>query len=484
MKITSSAKFADRIALLLCGSGFLVWSWVLTIKFNNFGYYDWDLSLYSQSMWQIIHGSVFVSLFGMNFLGNHAEYISFLIAPVYYFFPHPLTLVYLNLFAFFVSAFVLYRIFKLFLSPLASVLLCFVYIFYPSNIFMLVYEFHFESIALPFISGMFFFYITKRFAPFIICGILACICKENIPSFLTMFGVASFFRTGVNKKLWCGVPLTLGLLYFLSVMFIVMPFIRRDMPHPGNIYWGLFQGLGSSPQEILLSFFTKPLLVIKILFSQQNIQYLFNLLSPLCFASVLMPWPLLVGGPVFLQNMFSCVPMQHTVYFHYAATLGPSVFVAAAMGMAHIKKHLRQITFRMILLLILTLSLVNFIHYRPALLPRLSMVRYQQANVRQEMVNAVPPGAPVVASFDLLSHLTSRSELYAFYNVWLGRNLFIPSTFNIPSSVKYAVVDLSDPWLKDAYRNDPQGVDQRVKAFLSDGWKSLKQSHGLFLLHR
>jgi len=105
-------KWPNRIALSVCLTGFVIWSCLLRYKFNHFGYWDWDLSLYSQAMWNLCHGTTYTSLFGTSFLANHAHYFSFFLLPIYYFFQHPLTLVHLNLFSFFAGAFLFFLIAK------------------------------------------------------------------------------------------------------------------------------------------------------------------------------------------------------------------------------------------------------------------------------------------------------------------------------------------------------------------------------------
>ena len=114
------AGISDRhtlIALLMCCLLTLCWTALLTVKFNFFGYYDWDLALAAQTLWNLTHGSTHVSLYGMNFLGNHAEYAAFLLAPLYKIFPSPLLLIYLKVISFFSAAFVLFllarRVFSL-----------------------------------------------------------------------------------------------------------------------------------------------------------------------------------------------------------------------------------------------------------------------------------------------------------------------------------------------------------------------------------
>jgi uncharacterized membrane protein len=138
LKIKSNV---DSMARFICCCGFIVWSVLYAFKYSFFGFYDWDFALYDQIVWNLSHGRIDSSLIGGNFLIDHAHYIAFLIAPIYKLFPHPLTLLNLELISFFVGAFVFYKIAKKLIDGPTALLLMVLYIIHPANIFMLFYEF-------------------------------------------------------------------------------------------------------------------------------------------------------------------------------------------------------------------------------------------------------------------------------------------------------------------------------------------------------
>src|ERR1700686_1111558 len=76
---------------------YVIWffSWC-ALKFHFFLYDDFDLAIHDQIFWNILHGRIFNSILGVDFLGNHAHFISFLTAPFYALFPHPLSLLFLE----------------------------------------------------------------------------------------------------------------------------------------------------------------------------------------------------------------------------------------------------------------------------------------------------------------------------------------------------------------------------------------------------
>ena len=107
-----STKRSNIFAFIICLSAFLFWFELLSVKFLYFGYYDWDLAIFSHIMWNLSHGSMYSSLLGVNFLGNHVNIFAFLIAPIYAVFSSPLTLICLKLLSYTGGALIFYHIAK------------------------------------------------------------------------------------------------------------------------------------------------------------------------------------------------------------------------------------------------------------------------------------------------------------------------------------------------------------------------------------
>ncbi|HNV24296.1 MAG TPA: DUF2079 domain-containing protein, partial [Candidatus Omnitrophota bacterium] len=282
-KINTKNQNLSKIVAWCCGLGIMLWSILLTKKFINFGYYDWDLAIYAQAMWRMIHGSLNVSLFGMNFLGNHAEYVSFFIAPIYFLFPHPLTLLFLKIISFFTAAYILFHIAKKYLPGAISFVIFLLCIFYPANIFMLVFEFHFESLALPLLMGILWAFLEKKIKIFLILSFFLCLVKENMPLIVIMFGVCSLFRKETHKWLWGGIPILFGMIYFLVTLFYLIPLSRAGLPSTEHIYWGLFGHLSSTPLGIIKKLLLEPTFFLQQIITKQNIQYMQSLFTPLAY---------------------------------------------------------------------------------------------------------------------------------------------------------------------------------------------------------
>jgi hypothetical protein len=101
------------------------------------------------------------------------------------------------------------------------------------------------------------------------------------------------------------------------------------------------------------------------------------------------------------------------------------------------------------------------------------------------MISILPSDGGVIASFPLLSHMTSREHLYAFYDLWRGFRTMAGCPFVLPEEVKYALIDLRDPWMLPDLQQDGALLRQRVNGtFLNGDWHILSHEGSLYLLER
>lgn len=454
-------KSIDSGALFVCLFFFIAWAVLLSEKYHFFAYGDWDLDLYAQAMWNLSHGSTFTSLFGISFLANHANYIAFLLTPLYFFFQHPLTLVYLKLFSFFAGAFVFYKAARQKLPAAAALIFMVLYILHPPNIFMLLFEFDFESLSIGLLFLLFYFYRKENFPAFIGTAFLTAVCKENLPLVIIMFGLYALFFKKERKFLWAGAAVGLGAAIFAVEMFVLTPWIRQGLSSGSNIYLSGYVGVVQSP-----SFFQKIL-------SLENFNYLKDLFGPSIIPALLSPHILLIGLPLFIQSLMGPAYTQHTIFFHYAATVVPVIFMAVIRSAEWLHPRLRQGSRIFLMTFFIIISLFNITVYWPPLEARMSGWQDRLDPIRSDFVKKIPADAAVVTTFDLLGHLSQRKYVYALYNVWENANYFTgQSPFLLPERVEHAVVDFSDAWMEGALRRDPSGVSSRLgEVFLKKDWR-------------
>ena len=192
----------NYVALLLCAIACCGWSYVLDLQYYCFAYTSWDLPLYANLMWNLCHGSMSTSLFGGNFLIDHFNVIAFLLVPFYYFFQSAFTLLIFKLFAFFAGAYILYLLASKNLGGLWGILFMLAYMFYPTNVALMFFEFNFETLALPMIFLLFYYFEEKKYLSFMVCCVLLTMVKENMPLVVFMFGIYAFLTRREDWLRW------------------------------------------------------------------------------------------------------------------------------------------------------------------------------------------------------------------------------------------------------------------------------------------
>jgi uncharacterized membrane protein len=480
-----------RLPLLVCAGAFFIWVILLLYKYYHLGYNDWDLAFFTQACWQLLHGSQFTSVTGINYFGDHSYFITFFILPSFAFAPHPLTLVMLKLIAYIVAAYLFYKIALEALGPKTALVLMVLYLLFPVNIFSLLYEFNPENFVPPVLFWMFWAFQKRRWRSFLIASCLLMLIKENMPLLVGAFGVYGLFSRHCPRKIaWFS--LFSGIAAFYILVVYVVPYFRHLAYHAFIVRYDY---LGNSPGEMLSFIFTHPQKIIKVIFSGLNRQYIQSLFGPLL-------WPALFGWrllflmlPILLQHLFSLKKEEHSIYFHYGATLAPFIFLAVLHTLSLCKQELNRMIFRIILFLLIILSAMNLCDYSKAFVGKLDYHSDRLGGVRWDFVNAVPSQAGVIATFDYLAPLALRHDLYAFHKVYDDsyqdlqdikiNELNVGRAFVLPDQVRYALIDFKDAWLQKDLNEEPKSTHKRIRAFLENSnWKIIKHYGSIVLLKR
>lgn len=484
-------RIIDILAALICCSAFSVLQILGILRYRDFAFFDWDLALYAQAMVSLTHGFPQVSLIGTNIFTNHAEFIALLLIPIFKIFPHVLTLIALKNLSWAGGGFVLYLIGReLKLKESLSLVVMILYLLYPANLYMILYEFHFENLALILIFLMFLFFLRKKIVAFSISALLAALVKENIALTVTTFGLFVLVLHRERDRRWGLIPLFIGSGIFFLGVFVIMPILRAmEGLRYSNQYLGLYIDT-ALPTHSLLGH-------LRVLFGHlamhQNIAYLENLIFPVSVVPFLSPGPLLVATPLFLQHLLSRSPQMKMIYYHYAASIVPFLFISVVAGLVKLKTYCRPRTFRLIFLFFVITCAIPIIRLKdsPRFRAYISGWHDRLDTTRQAMLEKVPSDEPVVATFEFLPHLIRHRELYTFFPIWKGYEPFTyKKTRPLPSQMKYALVDWRDNWFwsdvlhaKDI-TTARQYIEKMRDIFLGTDWRASMAVEGLVLFEK
>lgn len=416
---------------------------ICILKYMTFAYYDFDLSVHAHSMWRILHGSIFNSILGIPFPGNHMQTILFLIAPVYAVFPHPVTLLVLQTLALGFAVIPLYHLARRIIGPGWAVLVSLLYLTYPALGYLNLFEFHPPAFAVFFLALMLYYYECGAFLKFSTAAFFAMLCQENIPLAVVMMGVLAAVERRALK--WIVLPIGGGGVFFAVSMAFMRHFNQETIQ-----YWRLYSHLGSMPAEALRNVFLHPLTVMPLLLAYNKILYVASLFVSVAFVPLAAVHKLIPAAPYLLQHMLSARPQETTIYYHYTAEMIPFIFAALVYGLKNIILRLNIASKRgrfalgTFIPVFFLISILNGPHER-VWMHRPAWGFRDDADRRKEaFIQSIPRHAPVVATFEVMTHLVNRNEVYSLHHQYSGVYTLSAKPYRLPDTTEYALIDVND----------------------------------------
>jgi len=325
-------KLKDRplyIVLILIAIYTLYSSVCAILRYYGLYYGAFDLGIYMQSLWTTLHSdSIFyTSLWEGSRFANHFEPILFFVLPLYALFPQAETLLVLQSLVLALGAIPVYWIARDELGGKAGVTFAGLYLLYPALHGINQDEFHGSALAIPFLLFCFYMFKIRRYRWGMAFAVLAMMCKENVPLVVIFMGLYWLWEERAKVKICLrkrtfprgqGIIfpacLTLvGTIWLFLAVFVIIPYFNPAGEHPLLYrYENPFQNLIVDPGV--------------------KIGYLFCLFFPLLFTPLLHPPTLLIGLPIFAQNLFTDNLGMYHIWAQHPALLIPWLFIASIYG--------------------------------------------------------------------------------------------------------------------------------------------------------
>ena len=450
---------------------FLIFFKICLFRYNSLQYHDWDFSLFANGLWNIVHGNFSISVYGRLFLANHFNLFAFILAPIYFIFQTPITLLFFKILALSLTSIPIYLIAKKYFSQQNSVLFSIIYLLYPSLLYVILYEFHFEDFAPLFLTIIFYSLINRKNIFAIIFTLLAISCKENIPLVSASIGIYAIIFIKKQRKIGFIIFL-LSSLYFLLVTLYLQPMCTASAGK--NIgYASHYSQYGKGFLNVFIYIATHPITIIKDLFSTKlKINFFKNIFSPLGYLPLLRPDILIIIFPTILKNLLSKVPTTHTIYWQYTSTIIPFLVISTIFSLkwicSKIKFLKKYIIFILIFIIIneiiLSLNFYKKSHY---------FVRYDKKNtineIKKTAIKLIPKNASVICTFDFLPKLSQRKNIFTFYMLWRHRLKY--KNF---SSVEYAIIDFNDYFVEKDFLYQSELISNMFSQYLLNPEWSVK----------
>lgn len=467
-----------------------VFSFVAYMKYQSFSFHDLDLSSINQAFWNATRGRFVSHQVGESVLfSGHKWVIIILLLPLYALFASPLTLLFLQSLALGLGALAVYLFARDILNPRFGLLFSFCYLIYPALNYVNLYEFHVVAFATPLLLFTFYFYYKRRWGLFIMFILLSISVRENVAIPVCGIGLFALLQGGfkTNERFWPRfkwglVPLFLAILWFTVC-------VKFTPVKSSVIIESFYAWLGGSVGEILKTILFRPGKVLSGVVIKPKLLYLLHLFVPVAFLPIFSPCALVMTLISLTEGLLSQRFTHFSIHYQYSSTVTPLLFVSAVYGIRNILRW-KALAGREkpVLVVVLLFSLVSAITFGPLFrLP--SAIKGWRINredeIRQKLVDGVPAGAPVIATFGFTPKLSMRNRLFYFYHVYSVSRL--PKfSVNIPEAQgisRYALVDFDD--YLTFYDFYTPGGDRDVYRFLTNGnWQLVETVNSIALFKK
>jgi len=220
----------NKNAFIICLLFFIAYSILSIVRHAHYGSYGFDLGIADQVVWEYSHFLAPITTIQSypftSILTDHVEFIYILLAPFYWFYSSPITLLFLQAFLVSFSGIPIYLLAKKKkLNQFLCVALLISYLMFYGIQNALWFDVHSLAFGAAFLAWFIYFVDTRNTLWSIAAFILAIVCKEDI-ALLT--GAVSFLYFVKRRDKISVLFLLLSGAYLFSVFYIYFPHFTHD----------------------------------------------------------------------------------------------------------------------------------------------------------------------------------------------------------------------------------------------------------------
>lgn len=286
----------------------------------------WDMGIFYQATWLISKGHIpFSTFLGQHILADHASMWLYLIALPLKLFPYAQTLLTIQALAVALAIFPLALISRnQGLSTRQTAATLFAYCLFPPVINISLFDFHPETIAIPFFFLLFLAQIRRKPLLFITSAVAIALTKEILALSVAAYGLSCILLG--RQRLFGFIALCVGTGWFAFATMHLIPSLAIG-DFTTDRFISRFKGIGNSYSEIALNSITKPWILVAKLASQRSLNFLFCFLAPIAYAfkpcSKNIYFYLIASSPVFATILFTTSDAETSLSRQYCLPLIP-----------------------------------------------------------------------------------------------------------------------------------------------------------------
>ncbi len=417
---------------------------------RNFGTWSYDMGIYDQGFWLLSRGGdTFMSVRGLDFWGHHVNLIGYAFVPFYWLGAGPSFLYVVQAIVLGLGAAPIYLITRdKFGNPWMGLCFAFVFLMYAPLQWISWAMFHPEALVItPFLYAW-WFATHERWGWCYAMVLLALSTREDTALAVAMLAIvlAITLRNApdIRRVLrMCGGLFLLGSLWYLVATKLVLPYFN-DGKEPFYITY-FYGNYGSSTPEILSTIIRHPDRVVSDAVQHDRLTFYKQLGWPVGWTFLANPLALLMALPQMLASVIGLSPYARIARYQYTSVMIAPIFIASIQG-AFVFWRFRLAKVLLPLWLV-GCAYVSNVAWSPSPLNEANHLVWSTPHPRHESlrraVAAVPDGASVTASYQLLPHLAHRRQIYDWPNpfwaaVWGNDDC---ARLPDPTTVDYVVID-------------------------------------------
>ncbi len=394
---------------------------LVVLRYYLFKTSTFDFGIFSQMYYYMKEtGAPMTTCERDMFLSHFAVHFSpifYLILPVYVIFPHPVTILIMQLLIVFSGVIPLYLICKnRKFSNFITMGMVAVYILYPTMRGGLFYDFH-ENKFLPVLLLWLIYFLDKenmallkRNIGIAVFTLLSLMVKEDAAIYVACIGLFNLiYKKGMREKITGAVVAGFSVVYFFIVLYLLGKYgLGTFVGRYDNLMLSVDDGISG----MIINIIKNPAYVINQLFKAEKLAFFMWTMVPLMFLPFkqkkISAYILMI--PALVINYLTDYVYQYDIGFQYtygSCTLLIYLVVISFEGREGIKKKKMMIAMLVASLLLTTSALAN----KNAYFEEAEI--YLESNKEvMEILDTIPKEASVRVSTMLLPLLSMRDEVY------------------------------------------------------------------------
>lgn len=426
------AGVTTAVVIFAIVSGAVI-SLVTTFRFLTFASPNFDFGLFCNMFYNMKESGLPLVTSERDVLLSHfvvhISPIYYLMLPFYYIFPSPITLQILQaviLASGVIPVALLCKKFKL--SGKATIVISFIYAFYPALSGGCFYDLHENCFLTPLILWMFYFFEKEKYVPMYIFAVLVLAVKEDAAIYVILFALYVIIS---RKKLLHGVLLAaISVGYFVCAYAVLShtsayyaELYAASTPNPGiagpmvNRFDNLIFERGDGLVGAVKTLTVNPGYLFTQMFSTsengtEKLGYVLRMLAPLGFLPLCTKkasrW--LLVAPI-LMNLLTMYKYQYDTNFHYQFGIIAFLVYAVIQNVADLKLPTRRNLLTVGAVACCCVYLVTIMPTVTTYVSRWQNGREKYAEMR-EILDTIPGDASVATTPFMVAHLADRDEIY------------------------------------------------------------------------